>query len=73
MIHHSKALDLEMTDGENQFDRTYTSKTTPYQTLDLKHVDITKVLDKPTYDTSFERSWLGDHRLKFLSWSDIYK
>ena len=32
MIHHWKALDLEITDGEYQFDRTYTGETTPSQT-----------------------------------------
>ena len=29
MIHHWKALDLEITDSVYQFDRTYTGKTTP--------------------------------------------
>ena len=28
----------------------------------LKHVEITNVSDKPTYDTSLERFLLGDHR-----------
>ena len=28
----------------------------------LKHVKIIKVSDKPTYDTSLERSGVGDHR-----------
>ena len=32
MIHQWKAFDLEITDGEYQFDRTYTSKITPSQT-----------------------------------------
>ena len=32
MIHRWKALDLVMTDGEYQFDRTYTGKITPSQT-----------------------------------------
>ena len=62
MIHRWKALDKEITDGEYQFSPTYTGEITPYQTLDLKHVEIIKVLDKPTCDTSFERSSLGDHR-----------
>ena len=43
MIHHWKGLDLEITDGECQFDRTYTSKTIPSQNLDVKHVEIIKV------------------------------
>ena len=56
MIHHSKALHLEITDGEYKFDRTYTGKTRPSQTLNLKHVEIIKFSDKPTYATSFGRS-----------------
>ena len=62
MIHHWKALDNEITDGEDQFDRTYTGKTTPSQTLNHKHVEFIKVLDKPACDTSLQRSRLGDHR-----------
>ena len=54
MIHHSKGLDLEITDFEYQRDPTYTGETKPSQTL--KHVKIIKVSDKPIYDTSFERS-----------------
>ena len=42
MIHHSKALNAEITDDEHQFDLTYTGGTTSYQTLDLKHVEIIK-------------------------------
>ena len=42
MIHHWEALDKEITDGEYQFDQTYTGETTPSQTLDLKHVEIIK-------------------------------
>ena len=53
---HWKALDKEITDGEYQFDRTYTGETTPSQTLDLKHVEIKKFCDKPTYDISLESS-----------------
>ena len=56
MIHHWKALDWEITNDEYQFDRAYTGETTPSQTLNLEHVEIIKVLDKPTYDTSFERT-----------------
>ena len=29
----------------------------------LKHVEIIKVSDKPSNDTSLERSRLGDHRV----------
>ena len=32
MIHRWKALNLEITDGEYQFDRTYTGKNTSSQT-----------------------------------------
>ena len=56
MIHHSKCLDLEIKDVEYQFDRTYTGKTIPSQTLNLKHVEIIKLSDKTTYDTSIEKS-----------------
>ena len=55
MVHHWKALDLEITDGEYQFHRTYIGKTIPPQTLNLKHVEIIKVSDKRTCDTSLER------------------
>ena len=56
MIYHWKALDLEITDGEYQFDRTYTGEITPSQTLNLKLVEIMKVFDKTTYDASLESS-----------------
>ena len=42
MIYHWEAFDLEITDGENQFDRTYTGETIPSQTLNLKHVEFIK-------------------------------
>ena len=54
MIHHWKALDLEITDGEYQFDWTYTGEITPSPTLNFKHVEIIKVLDNHTCDTSLE-------------------
>ena len=56
MIDCAKGLDLEITDGEYQYDRTYTSETVPSQTSNLKLVEIIKVSDKLTYDTSLERS-----------------
>ena len=56
MIHHWKALDLEIIDFEYRHDPTPSCEIIPYQTLNLKHVEIIKVLDKPTYDTSFESS-----------------
>ena len=43
MIHHWKGLDLEITDGECQSDWTYTGKTIPSETLNVKHVEIIKV------------------------------
>ena len=54
MIHHSKGLDLEITDFEYYHALTYTVETKPSQTV--KHVENVKVSDKPAYDTSFERS-----------------
>ena len=56
MIHYWKARDREITNGEYQFDRTYTGETTLSQTLNLKHVEIIKVLDNHTCDTSLESS-----------------
>ena len=54
MIHHWRGLDLEITDFEYHHDPTYTSESLPSQTR--KHLEIIKVSDKPTYDTSLERS-----------------
>ena len=54
MIHHGKALDLEITDSENHHDPTSACEITTSQTSNLKHVEIMKVSDKPTYDTSLE-------------------
>ena len=56
MIHHWKALDLEITDGEYQFYWTISGETIQSQTLSVKHVEIIKILDKPTFDTSLESS-----------------
>ena len=69
MIDHWKALDLEITDGEDQFDRTYTGKTIQSQTLNLEHVEIIKIWDKHTYDTSFESYWHGDYRFWISLWN----
>ena len=55
-MHHGKTLDWEITNVEHQFDRTYTGKTIPSQTLDLKHVEFLKVSEKPSHATSFGRS-----------------
>ena len=56
MIHHSEGLDLEITDFEYQYDRTYTDEIIPSQTSNLEDVEIIKFSDKPTYDTSSESS-----------------
>ena len=56
MIHHWKRLDLEIIDGEYQYDPTYTGEIIPSQTLNFKHVEIIKVSDKPTYDAPLEGS-----------------
>ena len=56
MIYHWKALDLEITDFEYHHDRTLSHEIMLSQTLNTKHVQIIKFSDKPTYDTSLERS-----------------
>ena len=56
MIHHSKGRDLEITNSEYHHDPTPSAETIPSQTSILKHVDIIKVSDQPTYDTSLEKS-----------------
>ena len=43
MIHHSKCLDLEITDFQYHHDPTYTGDITPTQTSNFKHVEIIKV------------------------------
>ena len=56
MIQHWKALDKEITDNEFRFDRAYTGKITPFQTSNLTHVEIIKISDNHTFDTSLESS-----------------
>ena len=56
MIHRWKAFDLEIADFEYQFDRTPSCEIIPSQTSNLKHIEIIKISDKPTYNTSLERS-----------------
>ena len=46
MIHHSKGLDLEITDFNYHRDPTPRRETKPSQTSNLKHVEIMKVSDK---------------------------
>ena len=53
MMHHWKRLDLEITHSEYHHDPTHTGEIMPSQTLNLKHVEIIKVLEKLIYDTSF--------------------
>ena len=62
MIHHWKSLVLEIRDAEYHYDPTYTGEIMPSHTLNLKHVEIIKVSDEPTYDLSLESSRLGHHR-----------
>ena len=62
MIHHWRALDLENTDFEHHHDPTSSGEIIQSQTLKFKHVEIIKVSDKSTYDTSLESSGLADHR-----------
>ena len=42
MIHHSKGVDLEITDFEDYHDPTPSSEIIPSQRLNLKHVEILK-------------------------------
>ena len=55
-MHHWKDLDLELTHFNYDYDPTYTGEVIPSQTLNLKHVEIIKDLDKAIYGTSLERS-----------------
>ena len=73
MIHHSKALEKEITDDEYQFDRTYTGETTPSETLSLIYVEITEISDNHTCDISLESPSLGDYRFYSLLSSDIHR
>ena len=50
MIHYWKSLDFEITDCEYHHDPTYTVQILPSQTLNLEHLEIIKVSDKPTSD-----------------------
>ena len=56
MIHHSRGLDLEITDFSYFHHPTPSREIIPSQTSNLKYVEIIKVSDEPTYDTSFQRS-----------------
>ena len=52
MVHHRKALDLEITDSEYHHDPTSSCEIVPSETSQLKHVEFIEVSDKLTYDTS---------------------
>ena len=56
MIHHWKALDLDITDFKYLHDLTSSRKIIPSQTSNLKQEEIIKVSDEPTSDTSLESS-----------------
>ena len=56
MIHHWKALDLDITDFKHLHDPTSSGKFIPSQTSNIKQVEIIRVSDEPTYDTSLESS-----------------
>ena len=50
---HCKSLDLEITDFENHYNPTTQVKLYHLKPSNLKHVEIIRVSDKPTYDPSF--------------------
>ena len=56
MIHHWKAFDLEIIDSNYHHVLTHLVEILPSQISNLKHVEIIKVSDRPTYDTTLERS-----------------
>ena len=55
MIHLWKGLDKEIRVFNYHHDPTASGETIPSQTSNLKHVEIIKDIDEPTYDTSLER------------------
>ena len=73
MIHYWKGVDFEIRDFEYHYDPTSSGDIIPSQTSNIKHVEIIKVSDKPTYDTLLERLWLGDHRCELSPWSDTFR
>ena len=63
MIRHWKGLELEITDFEYHHDPTSSAETIPSHTSNPQTFKkIINVSDEPTYDTSLERSGVGDHR-----------
>ena len=63
MIDHWNGVELENTDFDYQHDRTPSVEIIPSQISELKHVENIKVSDKPTFDTSLGRSWIGVSRV----------
>ena len=55
MIHHWTGLDSEITDFNYHHDPTPQVELYHLKPQTLKHVEIIKISDKPTYDTSVER------------------
>ena len=53
MIHHWKGRDLEITDVDYHHGRTLPRETIPSQTLSFRLVEIIKLSDERTYNTSF--------------------
>ena len=56
MIHHWKGLDLEITDFQKPHVPTPSAETIHSQTSNPQTCRYYKISDKPTYDTSLERS-----------------
>ena len=56
MVHLWKGLELEITDFNYHHDPTPQVELYHLKPQTLKHVEIIKISDKPTYDTSLERS-----------------
>ena len=56
MIQPWKGLDLDITDSQYHHDLTYTGETITSQTSNLKHLEIKKISDKLTYNTSLQNS-----------------
>ena len=63
-MHHWKVFDLEITGSIITFIRHPQMKLCHLKRQTLKHVEEINVSEKPTYDTSLERSRLGDHRFQ---------
>ena len=62
MIHHWKEIELDIIDAEYFDNRHPHLKLYHLKPETLKHVEIIKVSDNPTNDTSLERSGVGDNR-----------